>query len=94
VRSFILIIIFYLISGNVHTTAASPGAKKTTMNFSEGTITGMVVDKSTKKPLIGTNVTVKGIRLGAVTEQLGKFSINNIVPGTYTVVVEYIGYTL
>ncbi len=52
----------------------------------------MVSDASNKESLIGANVVVKGTFLGAATGVDGFYSINNIPPGKYTLVVSLIGY--
>jgi hypothetical protein len=57
-----------------------------------GKIAGRVVDASTNEPLIGANVVIQGTTLGASTDLDGFYTINNIPPGTYTVVVNFIGY--
>ncbi|HLX11889.1 MAG TPA: TonB-dependent receptor [Bacteroidota bacterium] len=55
-------------------------------------IKGTITDKSTGEPLIGVNVSVKGTYKGAVTDVEGKFVINDVGPGSYTVQISYIGY--
>lgn len=57
-----------------------------------GKIAGLVVDAASKEPLIGANVIVKGTYLGATTSLDGFYTINNIAPGKYTLVVSFIGY--
>ena len=59
---------------------------------SRSAITGTVVEKSNREPLIGVNVAIKGTSLGASTDPDGKYSIPNLKPGTYTIVYMYIGY--
>ena len=57
-----------------------------------GKIAGSVIDKETKKPLVGVNVLIEGTYRGAATDQEGKFFILNIPPGLYTLTVQMIGY--
>ena len=57
-----------------------------------GTITGIVIDKKTERPLIGANVLVINTVLGASTDDNGNFVISNIPPGRYTIAVSMIGY--
>ena len=57
-----------------------------------GKIAGRVTDAGTNEPLIGANVVIQGTTLGASTDLDGFYTINNIPPGTYTVVVNFIGY--
>lgn len=55
------------------------------------TVHGIVLDKSTKEPLIGATVKVKGTSLGTITDVDGKYSI--IVPyKEVSLVFSYIGY--
>jgi len=56
-----------------------------------GKIKGLVTDKN-GEPLIGANVTLEGTILGASTDADGAYFISGIPAGTYTVVVQYIGY--
>lgn len=39
-------------------------------------ITGLVIDFSTKKPISGVSVTLKGTQISVMTDQTGRFSIN------------------
>jgi outer membrane receptor for ferrienterochelin and colicin len=55
-------------------------------------VTGTVVDKDKQSGLIGANVSIVGTTLGAATDAQGQFLIGNVPPGTYTVLVRYIGY--
>lgn len=60
---------------------------------SKGTITGTVIDKSTGETLIGANVILQGTKQGASTDIEGKFRINSVEPGTYTLVISMISYS-
>ena len=57
-----------------------------------GSVYGKVIDKFSKEPLIGANVIIIGTDLGAATNALGEFSINNIPPNVYQVRASVIGY--
>ena len=57
-----------------------------------GKISGNITDEDTKEPLIAANVIVKDSNLGAATDVEGYYSIVNIKPGLYTLVVDMIGY--
>ena len=59
---------------------------------STGSITGEVIDADTHQPLIGANVMLLETDLGNATNIEGKFSINNIAVGSYTISVSMIGY--
>ncbi|SFW49197.1 iron complex outermembrane recepter protein [Sinomicrobium oceani] len=45
-----------------------------------------------KTPAEGVNITIKGSTSGTVTDRHGNFELPQIGPGTYTLVVSYIGY--
>ncbi len=57
-----------------------------------GKISGKVTDTGSGKPLIGINIILEGTSLGAATDIDGKYVINNIEPGVYTMIVSGIGY--
>jgi outer membrane receptor protein involved in Fe transport len=57
-----------------------------------GKISGKVVDKDTKEALIGANVFIKDTNLGAATDTEGRYTILQIPPGKYEIIVNYIGY--
>ncbi len=59
------------------------------------TIRGKVIDKESKFPLIGVNVYATGSdgqQIGAVTDENGKYRINEVPIGRTKVVFSYIGY--
>ncbi len=55
------------------------------------TLTGIVTDSTSKNPLAGVSIKVKGTQTGAVTDANGKFSLT--VKGDAILVVSYLGYT-
>jgi TonB-dependent receptor len=57
-----------------------------------GTIAGRVTDASSGAYLPGANVMIRGTNFGDATDREGEFTIANVPPGTYTLVVGYIGY--
>ncbi|MCX8112817.1 MAG: TonB-dependent receptor [Bacteroidia bacterium] len=56
------------------------------------TIAGVVIDKNTREPLIGAAVALVGTYKGAYTDENGRFTLTEVVPGTYTLRVSYVGY--
>lgn len=57
-----------------------------------GSISGMIVDKSTGDPLPGANVMIQGTSIGAASTLSGEFTISRAPVGTHTLVASYIGY--
>lgn len=57
-----------------------------------GIIKGQVIDKETKEPLFGVEITVLGTTLGDITDKKGNYSINNVPVGAYMVTVRMMGY--
>ena len=55
-------------------------------------ISGIVSDSTNGSPLIGANVILKGTSLGAATDTDGRFSIDNIPLGEYTLSASYLGF--
>ncbi len=58
-----------------------------------GKISGIVLDKETQEPLIGVNVIIKELLLGASTDERGYYSILNVQPGVYSIEIAMMGYT-
>jgi iron complex outermembrane receptor protein len=54
-------------------------------------ITGKVVDQNLK-PLPGVNVVLLNTNIGAATDELGKYKIENLSPGIYTIEFSVLGY--
>ena len=57
-----------------------------------GKLSGRVTDKASNEPLVGVNVVIKGLKLGAATDVNGEYFILNVPPGTYTVAASMLGY--
>jgi TonB-dependent receptor len=55
-------------------------------------IRGKITDKATGEPLPGANIVIEGTAMGAATDLDGEYHISKVPPGTYTLVVTYIGY--
>ena len=56
------------------------------------TLSGFVTDNSNGESLLFANIALEGTTLGAVSNDNGYYAINNVPPGTYNLVVTYIGY--
>lgn len=58
----------------------------------KGSVRGFVYEKETGEPVIFTNVFLDKTTFGAATDVNGYFSITQVPPGTYNLVVRCIGY--
>lgn len=58
----------------------------------KGKITGKVVDDKTNEPLVGVNVYLEGLFIGATTDVNGRYVILNVQPGKYDLSASFIGY--
>jgi hypothetical protein len=59
--------------------------------FSQGTISGKIVDMETKLPLEGASVFAQNTTRGTVTDKEGNFSLS-LVEGGYEVIISFTGY--
>ncbi|MFA7421937.1 MAG: carboxypeptidase-like regulatory domain-containing protein, partial [Melioribacteraceae bacterium] len=59
---------------------------------SHGHIQGKVLDKATNESLPGASIYFLGTAVGTMTDIEGSYRISNVSPGTYELVVSYIGY--
>ncbi|MFA6978543.1 MAG: carboxypeptidase-like regulatory domain-containing protein [Ignavibacteriaceae bacterium] len=57
-----------------------------------GKISGRIIEKANGEPLIGANILVKGLKIGASTDVNGDYFILNVPPGTYTLTASMLGY--
>ncbi len=76
---------FFLVSLIVCSTYSLVAQKSTV-------IYGTVIDKATAKPLEGASVTINENAIGASTDVTGKYTLKNLTPKTYTIVVSSTGY--
>lgn len=57
-----------------------------------GKLAGKITDRETGDAMIGANIIIEGTYLGAAADIDGYYYINNIPPGTYTVIASAVGY--
>lgn len=57
-----------------------------------GKITGKITDEQTGEAIVGANVIVEGTFLGAAADIEGFYSISNVPPGTYRLIISAVGY--
>jgi len=55
-------------------------------------IEGTVIDLSNKNVLSYANIYIKELKIGTISDSLGKFTFNNLSKGIYTLQFSYIGY--
>ncbi len=55
-------------------------------------IEGHVFDARTQEPIAYASIGIKGTSIGTVTDKDGDFVIRKLKPGTYTLVVTFVGY--
>lgn len=82
ISSFKIILLFLLI-----------GSLAVAQTKSTGRIVGRILDSETGKEIVGANVFLEGTTKGAASDIDGRFSIQNIEPGTYTLVASVISYS-
>lgn len=70
----------------------SPGTPLAAQDAPRGRIAGTVVDSLGGRPLAGVQVTVAATRLGALTDSVGRYTITNVPPGSYTVEARRLGF--
>ncbi len=59
---------------------------------SNGVLSGVIVDSKSKESLVGVTVILIGTYKGGVTDLDGKYIVDNIKPGDYSIKINYIGY--
>lgn len=57
-----------------------------------GTLKGTVIDKDTKELLANANVYLEGTSYSSTSDQNGNFSIKRITPGSYELIISFVGY--
>ncbi|MCY4170377.1 MAG: TonB-dependent receptor [Bacteroidetes bacterium] len=63
-----------------------------TVAFSQGTISGVIIDSDTGLPLPGATVIISGTATGSVTDTNGSYTIESLTPGNYTLDISYLGF--
>jgi iron complex outermembrane recepter protein len=60
--------------------------------YAQNKLSGKITDQKSHTPLQGVSVYIPDLKVGAVTDEAGKYSISNVPHGTYLEVVSMIGY--
>jgi len=58
----------------------------------EGSLSGVVTDSATGRPLESTNVFLSNTLRGAVTDKNGRYILTAVQPGVYQLVASHVGY--
>ncbi|MDD4683700.1 MAG: TonB-dependent receptor [Bacteroidales bacterium] len=58
----------------------------------QASIEGHVFDARTKDPIAFASIGIKGTSIGTVTDREGDFILRKLQPGTYTLVITFVGY--
>jgi hypothetical protein len=61
-------------------------------SFGQGIIQGKVSDRKTKESIVGASVYIQGTTVGSSTDINGNYSIKNVKPGTYNLIVSFVSY--
>jgi iron complex outermembrane recepter protein len=62
------------------------------LSFAQTKISGTITDATSKEPLIGVSVQVKGKVIGTITDTKGGFALNTNTPTPFNLVITSIGY--
>ena len=57
-------------------------------------IFGYVYDSNSNLPLVGANIVIDGTSIGTTTDEFGYFQFDNLLAGSYSLTVSYIGYKI
>jgi TonB-dependent receptor len=91
IHAFIALVILYSFSSAQDGHLAVVPQQEQSIRKS-GRLEGSIIDALTEDKLPGANVMIKGSGLGSASDLNGYFSIPNIPPGSYIILVQYIGY--
>lgn len=58
-----------------------------------GSLTGVITDENTGETLPGANIMITELEMGAATDIDGQYTITNVPAGTYTLRINFVGYT-
>ncbi len=57
-----------------------------------GSIQGKIIEQATKQPIVAANIIIQNTSIGAITDSLGNFTLDNIIEGNYTILISFIGF--
>ena len=59
----------------------------------QAVFSGLITDKTTRRPLEGVTVYFPALQKGSATDTLGRFRVTDVPAGSHKVQVRYLGYT-
>lgn len=62
------------------------------LTYAQGTIEGSITERGTGLKLQGVNVIIDELVIGAASDQNGRFIIDNVPSGTYSIQARFLGY--
>ena len=65
---------------------------ETRVRVRTGTVTGQVTDEQTQGPIAAAQVFISSLDIGGLTQQNGRYLLQSVPPGKYTLSVARIGY--
>ena len=65
---------------------------ETRVRVRTGTVTGRVTDEQTQGPIAAAQVFISSLDIGGLTQQNGRYLLQSVPPGKYTLSVARIGY--
>ncbi|MBK7212013.1 MAG: TonB-dependent receptor [Bacteroidales bacterium] len=60
--------------------------------FAQHTLTGTIYNSATGAPLEGANLIIRDLQKGTTSDNAGRFKLNGIPDGSYTITISYIGF--
>ncbi len=64
----------------------------TTISYGQYLFSGLVIDKNSGNPLVGANIHLPGMNYVTISDKNGKFEIENLKGGNYSILISYVGF--
>ena len=87
---FLILNFFAIINGFANNTPLI--SHYSSLISSNATLSGKVIDGESKQPLIGASVYIHDLKLGAVSDVDGNYTLTQLPSGTFLVEVSFVGY--
>jgi TonB-dependent receptor len=93
IRCSSLLTVMLITAGTSAGVARVADAQPSARVAATGAIAGKVLDAATGAPLIGADVALDGTAFTTATDRTGDFRLSDIPPGSYSLLVLYLGHT-